>query len=612
MLIVRDTRESGPDARGGARGRDRRRRAATRCSRGVLPTPAASILVRRLGLDLAAVVSASHNPWRDNGIKFFGRRRAQARRRGRGSGSRRAVARPAAEPGAGGRPGPRARGRARRLPARARAALPARPLRTRASCSTAPTAPPTAPRRRSSSGSGAEVEAIGVEPDGRNINEGCGSTHPERAGRARRRRRAPTIGFAFDGDGDRVSRSTPSGAVRDGDELIALVAAHLAGRGELDGGVAVTVMTNYGFHQAMEEAGIEVATTPVGDRHVLARARAARLDARRRAVGPHHLDRLRADRRRDRRGAARDAGARRPRPRARRSRCEKLPQMLENVEVADRDAVERRDARSGRRSSARATALEGRGRVLVRPSGTEPLVRVMVEAPTEEECEAVCARLVEVVDRAASSALEPRRTARVGRSTLIASHVRNRRIRGQAALPRPADRRPREARVPRLRLGRHLAARGRRDRQRCARSATSPTCAPRSAWTPNGGEDGASRSRRRRRRSASPTPAGRPTAGSPRRTPTRTATATDSVHIVLNGIVENHAELRRELEADGPRVQLRDRRRDRRPPDRAALRRRPDRGRPRARSPSCAATTRSSPCTPTIPTRWSPPARSAR
>ena len=111
----------------------------------------------------------------------------------------------------------------------------------------------------------------------------------------------------------------------------------------------------------------------------------------------------------------------------------------------------------------------------------------------------------------------------------------------------------------------------------------------------------ASPSPRRRRRPASPTPAGPPTAASPRRTPTRTATAPTAIHIVLNGIVENHAELRARARGRGPRVQLRDRRRGRRPPDRAPLRRRPRPPRSAPPSPSCAATTPSSPCTPTSP-----------
>src|SRR5207237_5000739 len=115
-----------------------------------------------------------------------------------------------------------------------------------------------------------EVEAIAVEPDGRNINDGVGSTHVEKLADA-----VPAggfdVGFAFDGDGDRVLAVDRNGGVVDGDELIALAALHLREPGRLPGGgVAVTVMTNYGFHQAMEEHGIEVATTQVGDRYVLA------------------------------------------------------------------------------------------------------------------------------------------------------------------------------------------------------------------------------------------------------------------------------------------------------------------------------------------------------
>src|SRR6201999_2894624 len=116
---------------------------------------------------------------------------------------------------------------------------------------------------------GAEAEAIGVDPDGRNINDGVGSTHVETLA-ARVAASDAEIGFAFDGDGDRVLAVDASGRVHDGDELIALVARGMASRGELDeGGVVVTVMTNFGFHQAMGEAGIDVAITQVGDRYVI-------------------------------------------------------------------------------------------------------------------------------------------------------------------------------------------------------------------------------------------------------------------------------------------------------------------------------------------------------
>jgi phosphoglucosamine mutase len=394
VLIVRDTRESGPMLEAAlaagiaAAGGDA-------LLAGVLPTPAAAILVRRLGLDMAAVVSASHNPYRDNGIKFFSaagtklpdevEARIEALMEGDGP--------PAAEhPGRieelnGGEDD-----YVRELAAAFRIDLSGRKvLLDCANGATYRVAP------RIFEQLGATVETIGVDPDGRNINEGVGSTH---VGTLAERIIASDaeIGFAFDGDGDRVLAVDADGKIHDGDELIALAALGMAASGELgDGGVVVTVMTNFGFHQAMKEAGIEVAITQVGDRYVIDEmlrrewklggeqsghiiatdivatgdGTAAALLTMRMLAGT----------------ALADAPA-----------MDKLPQRLVNVKVADRDSLAGAVAvwdQVGKEGA----ALEGRGRVLLRPSGTEPLVRVMVEAPEADEADAVCDRLVALVEQ---------------------------------------------------------------------------------------------------------------------------------------------------------------------------------------------------------------------
>jgi phosphoglucosamine mutase len=361
---------------------------------GVLPTPGAALLVRRFGFALAAVVSASHNPYRDNGIKFFGPSGTKI-----GDDEEREIERLIAVAeseaadgrvrelhGAGG-------DYLRELHARF-AGLDLSARRVLLDCANGATyrVAPEIFRRL-----GARVEATAVEPDGRNINDGVGSTHIERLA-DRMRDGGFDVGFAFDGDGDRVLAVDRRGAVVDGDELIAMAALHLRSAGRLRGdGVAVTVMTNYGFHQAMKAAGVEVATTPVGDRHVL-----AELLARGWALGGeqsgHVIDTgfvpsgdgiatalLTLEALGDRDLADRDA-------------MSKLPQRLVNVRVADRDALEGAKAvwDAVERES---DGLAGRGRVLVRPSGTEPLVRVMVEAPEEAECDEITGRLVAAVER---------------------------------------------------------------------------------------------------------------------------------------------------------------------------------------------------------------------
>jgi phosphoglucosamine mutase len=390
VLIVRDTRESGPMleaalAAGIASG------GGDALIAGVLPTPAASVLVRRLGLDLAAVVSASHNPYRDNGIKFISAAGTKLDDEQEGR----------IESALEGERG-EAIGRVRRLEGalddylrelQSRFPLDLSGRRVLLDCANGAThrAAPAIFERL-----GAEVEKIAAEPDGRNINQECGATHPE-ALTAAVADSGGVLGFAFDGDGDRVIGVDEAGAVRDGDELIALAASHLRDLGELDGGVAVTVMTNYGFHRTMEQSGVEVAQTKVGDRYVLEELRSR--DWKLGGEQSGHIIWTDYTPTGDGIAAAlltlRALGERRL---ADVQPFERLPQRLENVEVADRSAVDGAKPLWTAVEEENAK-LDGRGRVLVRPSGTEPLVRVMVEAPDEGECDRVLARLVEVAQR---------------------------------------------------------------------------------------------------------------------------------------------------------------------------------------------------------------------
>jgi phosphoglucosamine mutase len=204
-------------------------------------------------------------------------------------------------------------------------------------------------------------------------------------------------GFAFDGDGDRVLAADRTGTIVDGDELIALAALHLRRRGRLPGnGVAVTVMTNYGFHRAMADAGVQVATTDVGDRYVLETLR-----ERGWALGGeqsgHIIDTSFVPSGDGIAAALLSLEALGDGDLADRHAMEKLPQVLVNVRVRNRGALQQATG-VHERVAGEQRALEGRGRVLLRPSGTEPLVRVMVEAPTRDEAESVCGRLVAAVE----------------------------------------------------------------------------------------------------------------------------------------------------------------------------------------------------------------------
>ncbi len=401
VLVIRDTRESGEMLEAAV--------AAGVASAGgdallggVLPTPAAPLLIGRYGFDLAIVLSASHNPYEDNGIKFFAGdgyklsdeteleiERELERTTDRG------------EMAPGGKP---AIGRIRELRGAGEDYL--RELHARFSaldlsgvdvlldCANGATheVGPEIFRRL-----GAQVTVTADAPDGRNINAGCGSTHVQ-ALAERMTGEGHAVGFAFDGDGDRVLAIDRRGDVVDGDELMALAALHLRDAGRLPGnGVAVTVMTNYGFHSAMARAGVDVAVANVGDRYVLEELR-----ARGWALGGEqsgHIIDMGFNRTGDGlAGALLTLEALAGRDLAARDAMSKLPQRLVNVRVRDRAALERAsDVRAA--VSAEDEALAGRGRVLVRPSGTEPLVRVMVEAPSEQEADDVCNRLVALVEQ---------------------------------------------------------------------------------------------------------------------------------------------------------------------------------------------------------------------
>ncbi len=250
---------------------------------------------------------------------------------------------------------------------------------------------------------GADVDVIHADPDGTNINEGCGSTHPDDLrtkvvdGRA-------DVGLAFDGDADRVLAIDHDGHLVDGDQIIATCAIDLHERGLLKNNtVVVTVMTNLGFRLAMRDRGISVVETPVGDRFVLdTLARGGHSlggEQSGHIIFPHLattgdglltalqlLDVLK---------------------RSGRTLHEvsevmtRLPQVLRNVRLTPSQMAGLDDKIAGDIAKAQ-DELGDHGRVLVRRSGTEPLVRVMVEAPTQEEADAVAARLAEAITSAAT------------------------------------------------------------------------------------------------------------------------------------------------------------------------------------------------------------------
>jgi phosphoglucosamine mutase len=359
---------------------------------GVVPTPAVAYLTPHLGVDSGAVISASHNPVGDNGIKFFGptgykltdaeedrvEELLQLTYEDRPEGADIGRVRDAHDTVAV------------YLDHLARVAdADCAALKVVVDCANgaASTVAPAVLERL-----GCEVVTICAEPDGANINAGCGSTHPERMAAAVVEHRAD-LGIAHDGDADRLIAADAAGGIVDGDQILAI----LAERERQERGlhtVVTTVMTNLGFTQAMEQRGVEVIQTKVGDRYVLEAMRAGGhplggeqsghlILARHATTGDGVLSAVALL------SAVADAG----KPLADLAAImTRLPQVLVNVRGVDRDRL---DEAKRLWAAVREveTELDGSGRVLVRASGTEPLVRVMVEAETEDTATAVAERL---------------------------------------------------------------------------------------------------------------------------------------------------------------------------------------------------------------------------
>ena len=365
---------------------------------GVLPTPAVAFLTGSYGADVGVVISASHNPMPDNGIKLFAaggvklpddiEREIEA----------------AVAAGAETRPIGAAIGRVHtaddaveRYGAHLLSAQPTRldGLHVVVDCANGAAASVAPEVYR---GAGAQVTAIAAEPDGLNINDGVGSTHLDNLVHAVRRSGAH-LGIAHDGDADRCLAVDATGAVVDGDQLLAICAIALREAGALrDDTVVATVMSNLGFHHAMRKAGIGVLTTAVGDRYVLETLRAKDLSLGGEQSG--HL--IFTDS-----ATTGDGLLTALQVMARMAACgrslaelasivQRLPQTLVNVRVDNRDAVANSPVVAAAVSQAE-YELGDAGRVLLRPSGTESLVRVMVEAATQEHADAIANRIAGVV-----------------------------------------------------------------------------------------------------------------------------------------------------------------------------------------------------------------------
>lgn len=364
---------------------------------GVIPTPGVAFLTDTLGADLGVMLSASHNPMPDNGIKFLSRggvklddpieiaieqRLREHWQRPTGGGV--------------GRVTPYPSGIDEYVSHLIRTTTrPLAGLRVVIDCAegAASTAGPQALRD-----AGADVTAIHAQPDGLNINDGCGSTHLESLQEAVLKDDAD-VGFALDGDADRCLAVDHTGAVVDGDQILCVLAQGLHEGGRLaKDTVVATVMSNLGFVHAMRAAGIGVRQTKVGDRYVLEAMKASGYSlggeqsghvimSEYATTGDGILTALHVLERMATTGQSLQKLA---------SVMTRLPQVLVNVPGVDKSRTDEDGILAAAVAEAEAELADG-GRVLLRPSGTEPLVRVMVEAGTADQAQEIADRLAGVV-----------------------------------------------------------------------------------------------------------------------------------------------------------------------------------------------------------------------
>jgi phosphoglucosamine mutase len=367
------------------------------CRVGVLPTPGVAFLTAADGADFGVMISASHNPMPDNGIKFFARGGLKL-----DDGLEDAIE--AALDVGGDRPAGAGVGRVFDAPGAvdryvrhllSTISVPLSGLRIVVDCADG-AASLAAPRALQQAG--ADVTAIHNRPDGLNINDGCGSTHLAELQKAVVAHGADA-GFAFDGDADRCLAVDASGQVVDGDQLLAVLALAEHDAATLaHGTVVATVMSNLGFLQAMRAEGIRVVQAKVGDRYVLEEMRTGGytlggeqsghvIMSSHATTGDGTLTALHvvAQMAATGRSLADLAGV-----------MQRMPQVLINVPDVDKLRADREPAVLAAVRDAEAELGE-RGRVLLRPSGTESLVRVMVEAESEADARSMAERLADVV-----------------------------------------------------------------------------------------------------------------------------------------------------------------------------------------------------------------------